>query len=105
MLHANVPTTYPATVDRPPSVAGSRPARDSVPVGPPVAACGCSHAVHRGMSGTWVACVTKAGHRGWTAYRIWGIGTHAGTWGAWWACGANCPVGAPAVALYRLSTR
>jgi len=54
-----------------------------------MAPCVRPHVVHRGVPGAWVACVVKAGHRGWTAYRIWGIGAHAGTWGGWRACWAR----------------
>jgi len=74
------------SVGRPPSVAGFRHARESVPNVPTMAPCVRPHVVHRGVPGAWVACVVKAGHRGWTAYRIWGIGAHAGTWGGWRAC-------------------
>src|SRR5579872_5402725 len=52
------------TVGRPPSVAGFRPARDSGSTGPTISACVCPQAVHRGVSGAWLAWVIKAGHRG-----------------------------------------
>jgi len=51
-------------------VAGTRPIRESVPIGTTMPACVYPHAGHRSMSGAGLVCPGRAGHGGWTAYRV-----------------------------------